>query len=880
MSALPTGTVTFLFTDIEGSTKLIQRLGDEARPVFSRHDAIVRKAIEGAGGVVVRTEGDSFFAAFSSGPAALSAAVVAQRNLATAEWPEGASVRVRMGLHSGEGNLGGDDYIGLDVHRAARIAASAHGGQIVVSAATHALAGDLPGVENRDLGEHRFKDLLHPERVYQVDVDGLPTEFPPLASLSAIPNNLPLELTSFVDRPEVAAAGALLGLHRLLTLTGPGGTGKTRLALQIAADLSDRYDGVYFIPLAAVSDTSMVAMAISSTLGLSHTAEDPVVRLGRYLADRAFLLVLDNFEQVLDAAPVVAKLLMASPKLNVIVTSRAGLRIAGEQEFPVPPLAVPNGKRDVETLRLIGSVTLFVERAMAARPGFALDAENADAVAEITRRLDGLPLAIELAAARVKILPPQTMLQRLGGSLDLLESNRRDLPDRQRTLRGAITWSYDLLDEQERRLVRLMSVFRGGATLAMIEDVCSRVSGASMGLLGLLESLVDHSLVRPDEQGGEPRFGMLATIRNFAWEELKASDECGAVESAHLDAFMEFAERVGPLLTGVDQVRTLLLVDAERDNVRAAHTFAVETTKAAAANRLVAALWRYWHMRGLIPEGRERVRAALALDPGDAALRARSLEAAGGLAYWANDMAAALDLYRDALREAGVAGDERLVGFAHYNLAFPSMMADPSAMNVAAGIEQLDAAEAIFAKTGDALGLASVAWGRSMVAIGQEDFPAVAELGLRANEMFRQAGDTFMAAWSKHNAELAFIRLGDLARALPLAEEALDVFAAAGDVSGITLTLGNLVFIALALGEYEIGLRLWGGVDAIAGRSGVNLLEVAGEFIGLGMDEASARVDPVDSERWLAYGRSLSADEATALGREVIALARTSLENG
>lgn len=881
MPSLPTGTVTFLFTDIEGSTKLLQRLQGEAEEAFALHHDLLRGAIEGSGGTVVRTEGDAFFAAFSDAPAAVGAAVEAQRALGGQQWPGGEPIRVRIGLHTGAGVLGGDDYLGLDVHRAARIAASAHGGQIVVSAATHALADGSAGAGFLDLGEHRFKDLLHPERVFQVLAEGLADEFPPLASLSAIPNNLPLELTSFVDRPEVRAAGALLDTHRLLTLTGPGGTGKTRLSLQIAAERSDRYQGVFFIPLDAVAEPSMVATTIAFALGLSHTSGDPAQRLAQHLADRAYLLVLDNFEQVLGAAPLVADLLRAAPGLHVIVTSRAALRIAGEQEFPVPPLAVPNGKRDVDTLRTIGSVALFVERAMAARPEFALDAANAGAVAEIARRLDGLPLAIELAAARVKLLPPQTMLERLGGSLDLLASNRRDLPDRQRTLRGAIAWSYDLLSEPERRLARLLAVFRGGATLDTIEEVCRRVIvTAEEPLLTTLEALVDHSLVRPDERADGPRFGMLETIRGFAWEALQASDECAAVERAHVDTFVDLAERLGPSLTTVDQARTLERIDAERDNLRGALGFAVSSEAASAAHRLAAAFWRYWHMRGLIPEGRRHLDAVLALDPGDPRLRARSFEAAGGLAYWANDMPAASDLYRRALEEAEASGDRDLTGFAWFNLAFPSLMSQPGSVDVTAGTEALDRAEAIFEETGNRLGLASVSWGRSIAAIRIEDFPTVAALGLRANALFSAEGDTFMAAWSNHNAELAYIRLGQIDQAVPLARVVLDIFADAGDVSGITLTLGNLAFVAAQLGLDEQALRVWGAVNGLAGRTGMNLMDVAAAWVGLGLNEAFNRVDPADRKRWEAAGHGLGTTEAIALGREIIDLARARLADG
>jgi predicted ATPase/class 3 adenylate cyclase len=879
VSSLPTGTVTFLFTDIEGSTRLVQRLGEQAPEMFALHGDVMRRAMDEAGGTVIRTEGDSFFVVFASAPGAVTAAVAAQRGLAAVNWPHGLEVAVRMGMHTGVGALGGDDYVGIDVHRAARIAAAAHGGQIVVSAATKAVAGDLDGIEYRDLGEHRLKDLDQPERVYQVTADGLRRDFPALTSLSAIPNNLPTELTSFIPRPEVATAGALLDDHRLLTLTGPGGTGKSRLALQIARTRSDRYDGVYYVPLAAVTDPSLVAMTIASTIGLSHTAEDPQARLGEYLKTRHFLLVLDNFEQILAAAPVVARLLADAPDLSIIVTSRAGLHVSGEQEFPVPPLAVPNGKRDLESLRSIGAVALFIERAMAARPEFALDTTNAGAVAEITRRLDGLPLAIELAAARVRLLPPQTMLERLGGALDLLESNRRDLPDRQRTLRGAISWSYDLLDDDERRLVRLVSVFRGGATLETIEDVCARVSGASKELLGRLESLVDHSLIRTTERSGSLRFGMLETIREFMWEELRASEECGDVETAHLRAFTDLAERVSPNLTTAAQVSALEELDAERDNLRAALTYAVDSGQATEAYRLVAAMWRYWHMRGLIPEGRARVAAVVRLPMEDAALRSGALEAAGGLAYWANDMGTAADLYTQALEAAREAGDDRRIGFAHYNLAFPVLMRDAESMNVDAGTAHLDAADEIFTRRGDRLGLASVAWGRSLVAMGLEDFQLVVDKALEANAMFEDEGDAFMGAWAKHNAEIAYIRMGDFAKALPLAEICLDRFEAAGDVSGITLTLGNVTHMALGVGLDEDGLRMWGVADALAARTGVNLFRVVGTFIGLTVEAAEARVSPEDLKRWMDVG-NVDVDEALKMARALVEEIKERLADG
>ena len=613
MRDLPAGTVTFLFTDIEGSTALLHRLGDDARAVFEDHARLIRSAVADAGGTEVRTEGDSFFVVFSSAPAAVAAAVEVQRLLAAHPWPEGGEVRVRMGLHSGQGLVGGDDYHGVDVHRAARIAAAGHGGQIILSEATRALvAHDTGSPPLLDLGEHRFKDLLQPERIYQAVVEGLRSEFPPIRSLDAVPNNLPAQLTSFIGRADVERVIDLLPSSRLVTLTGPGGTGKTRLSLQVAAEVSDRFEGVYFVPLAPVTEPDLVAVTIASTLGLTHPGTKPEQVVVDYLQNRRYLLVLDNFEQVLDAAPVVATVLASAPDLTAMVTSRAPLRIAGEQEYPVPPLGLPDGARDLDALLGTEAVSLFVDRAQAARPDFTLDAENAPAVAEITRRLDGLPLAIELAASRVKLLPPQTMLARLEESLDLVTSARRDLPERQRTLRGAITWSYDLLGDEERRLLRVLSVFRGGAALDAVEAVCGRVTHRSgIDLLAFLETLVDHSLVRQEEKDGEPRFTMLETIREFAWEELQATDDYPLVQEAHLATYTTLAEEGAPHLTGIEQRRWLRILERERDNLRAALSYAIEASRAEESCRLAAALWRFWHMRGYIHEGRGRAAEVL-----------------------------------------------------------------------------------------------------------------------------------------------------------------------------------------------------------------------------------------------------------------------------
>jgi len=456
MADLPTGTVTFLFTDIEGSTRLLQALGDAYARVRSEHATIIRDAIAAGGGTEVDAAGDSFFAAFPRPRGAVEAAVMAQRALEAHDWPAGSPVRVRMGLHTGEGVLSGSEYIGMDVHRAARIADAAHGGQVIMSGATHGLVEhSLPeGTSLRDLGEHRLKDILHLEHLFDLVIVGLLAEFPPPRTLDARPNNLPAQLTSFVGREQqIAEIRQLFGRTRLLTLTGPGGTGKSRLALQVAAETLGEYrDGSCFVDLSPVMDPALVAAVIARELGVSETPGEPIMEgLRTHLRDRELLLVVDNFEQVAAAGPVLEELLTAAPRVKALVTSRVVLSLRGEQEYAVPPLKPPDLGRQADPayFHRFEAVRLFTERALAVQPRFRLTAENAEAVAEITARLDGLPLAIELAATRTKVLTPRQMLPRLQQSLSLLTSGARTLPERQRTLRGAIAWSYDLLPEAE-----------------------------------------------------------------------------------------------------------------------------------------------------------------------------------------------------------------------------------------------------------------------------------------------------------------------------------------------------------------------------------------------------------------------------------------------
>src|SRR5829696_4245780 len=601
---LPSGTITFLFSDIEGSTRLLQELGSDYFALLQQHNAIFREVIGEYEGVEVGTEGDSFFVVFRSPLSALDAAAQTQRRLADPFFP--VPVRVRIGLHTGQGQLAGGDYVGIDVHRAARIAAAGYGGQILVSDATRALVElNLPATLTlHDLGLHRLKDLAHPERLYELAVEGLPSKFPPPRSLDARPNNLPLQLTRFIGRQDqmIEIKRRILDGTRLLTLTGPGGTGKTRLAIEVAGDTLTAFeDGAWLVDLSSVMDPSLVISAIAEVLGVTPEAGHSLPEaLDSSLRDKAMLLVLDNFEQVVDAGAAVERLLQAAPRLKLLVTSRTVLHRYGEQEFPVPPFDVPDPAHlpDLASLARNEAMGLFVERAIAVKPDFALTPLNASSVAEIAVRLDGLPLAIELAASRIKMLPPQAILERLGPSSTLLISRIPDAPARQRTLRGAIEWSYRLLKERERQLFEQLSVFQGGGTVVAIESICPPVPGGEA--LDDLACLVDSSLLREVEaEDGEPRFVMLETIRAYAAERLEDQPELyAATQRAHAMYFADFARQQWEHLTGSQREPALAAMAADIANLRGAWRHWVAEKDLDQLNKLVDSLWLFYDAQG------------------------------------------------------------------------------------------------------------------------------------------------------------------------------------------------------------------------------------------------------------------------------------------
>jgi predicted ATPase/class 3 adenylate cyclase/Tfp pilus assembly protein PilF len=813
---LPTGTLTFLFTDLEGSTHLLQRLGDRYPALLAAHYELMRAAFGRNGGQEVGTRGDALFVVFEQASAAVAGAAAAQVALAGYGWPDDCEVRVRMGLHTGEAEVvDGEDYVGMAVNMAARICSAAHGGQVLVSDVTRAIAEpEIAGTDTAfvELGRHRLKDLDEPVGLVQVVRPGLTREFPRLR-LDAVPGNLPKQVTRFVGRESELreAAGHLSGGRRLVTFSGSGGSGKTRLALQVAAEVVDRFpDGAWLVELASVSDEAQLPHVLTTTLGVrEESGRHLESTLAEALAAKRMLLMLDNCEHVLTGtAELTDLLLQACRGVQVVATSQEALGVPGEVVFRVPPMAPAEG------------VELFCDRARLRNRAFALTDDNRHAVADICRRLDGIPLAIELAAARVNVLTPAQILDRLGDQFRLLTGGDRTAVPRQQTLRAAVDWSHELLSKDERTLLRRLAVFSGGWTLEAAEAVTAGDGLDALDVLDLLDHLVARSLVVVEEQDGAARYRLLGSIRQYAQEKLVDAGEVVEYRRRHLEFFDALVRRAEGELIGPDQAAWFARLAIEYDNVRAALDWA--GSGAAGSGQLLdiaGRLWLFWRVRGPWREGRAWVARGLEVD-GDsapAAVRAKALAAAGGLAIEQGDLDAAEPLIDASLvlwQQLGdMAGTAQALNFKG-TLAMARFEYDASRALLR---DALEMRRAINEERGVAVSLRNL----GLLAALQRDLQTARTLYEEALPLARRLGEKRVSATITQALALVVFEDGDLEGARKLAEEGLRIDKELVNRQGIAEHLTVLAGVARAEGDgdaaaamFTEALAIWKGLAA------------------------------------------------------------------
>jgi predicted ATPase len=805
-------------------------------PALASHDAIMRGAIEGQGGYIFKTAGDAFYAAFDTAQGAVLAAVAAQNALFLHEWGETGPLRVRMAVHTGVAQFRGNDYFGPTMNRVARLLSAGHGGQSLISFAGAQLMRDQlpPGVSLRDLGERRLKDLNRPERVFQLIVDGLPSEFPPLRSMEVVPNNLPVQLTSFIGRErEMTEVKRLLGTTHLLTLTGTGGTGKTRLSLQVAADLLENFsDGVWLVELATLTQPDVLADTVAAVLGVREDPERPLqTTLLNYLRNKSLLLILDNCEHLVAAVARLADtLLRACPHLRIMASSREAFGIAGETSWAVPPLSLPEFSRDrvlsaelIEALSQYEAVRLFVDRAMAVQPSFAITNDNAPAVAQICWRLDGIPLAIELAAARVKVLTLDQISQRLDDSFRLLTGGSRTALPRQQTLRAMIDWSYDLLGEPEKKLLRRLSVFVRGRTLEAVEVVCSGDGVEPWEVLDLLSQLVDKSLVtREVESGGVARYYTLESVWQYGRMRLEEAGELARVRDRHLEYFLRLAEEAEKHLYGPRQVDWLEKLEFERLNFRFALEWSLESEHGAVAGlRLSGALSRFWEVRSHLKQAREYYRQVLSRPQASvrSGERAKALTGAGRLAWCQDDNSAARAYFTDAIEIWRELGDQLRAGLVMGFLGFVERSEGEAERARLLFEDCVDLAS----RLNDRQLRAIAQSGRGSLAADDGDLKLARELKQESLDLYRGVGDIYIESLLSWSISRVVTALGDYATARSLLEGCVSINRRLGNQWALLYFIEGFGDVAVGEGKPALAARLYGSAEVMREKLGLSM---------------------------------------------------------
>jgi predicted ATPase/class 3 adenylate cyclase len=828
MTHLPSGTVTFLFTDIAGSTRQWERYGKAMHTAVAWHDALMRQAVDERQGYIFKALGDAFCVAFPTAAAAVEAALEAQLALATQQdvrdgQSEQPIIKVRMSLHTGSAELRDGDYFGAALSRVARILNIAHGGQVLLAQSTYDLICDHlpPQTSLADLRLHRLRDLNRPERIFQLQHPLLPSEFPALLSLDSLPTNLPQQLTSFIGREDqMGEVRKLLNSTRLLTLTGSGGCGKTRLALQVAADTLEEFpDGAWFVELASITDPELTLQAVATALQIQEGAGRPLITtLTEYLQNRKLLLLLDNCEHLLDATAHFSEtVLRACKDLTILTTAREPLGVPGETAWRVPSLSLPVLRRNSATTEITPStlmhseaVRLFVDRACSALPQFTLNETNALAVYEICRRLDGIPLAIELAAALVNVLSPEQIQARLNNFFRLLTRGSRTALARQQTLLAAINWSYDLLGDKERTLLRRLSVFQGGWTLEAAGAVCGDEQFEDWEVLDALSRLVNKSLVlREEGMNGSPRYRFLESVRQFSQERLAESGEAETLPDRHRDYFLGIAEAVEPQLVKPQQKVWYELLETEHDNLRAALAWSVKPED---CMRIASALHRFWLVRGHLREGRGWLEGSLARDrSAPPAIRAKTLNAAGILCWAQGDLNRARQYFVESLELRRSVGTHESVAGSLNNLGLVARYQGDYAAAHEWHSESLAIYRSINNDSGIAMGLSNI----GNIAFQQEKYKEAGAMFKESVALYRRLEETSFLAIALHNLAEVYFRTGDYANAHSHFIESLSVSLEIGHKSIIASSLLSMGMMAAEQARHNDGVWLLAASDAL-----------------------------------------------------------------